>query len=77
MYTIHSSVFIFVKGYPVYYLGCHRNSEECDPTFPFLNEKFLNKRAATDNPFNKETGEKNINIFQFVHNTRFLIGSYF
>lgn len=70
MYTILSSVFIFVKGYPVY-------SEECDPTFPFLNEKLLNQRAATNNPFNKETGEKNINIFQFVHNTRFSIGSYF
>ena len=65
MYTIHS-VFIFVKGYP-----------ECDPSFPFLNEKFLNQRAATNNPFNKENGKKYINIFYFVHNTRFLIGSYF
>ena len=66
MYSIHSSVFIFVKGYP-----------ECDPSFPFLNEKFLNQRAATKYPFNKEHGKKNINIFHFVHNTRFLIGSYF
>ena len=54
MYAVHSSVFIFIKGYP-----------ECDPSFPFLNEKFLNQRAATNNPFNKENGKTNINIFSF------------